>query len=96
MKAKRDYKKLLKPILKWGVILVVFFAFFWFKYGLTPTEVPSFLWEKTKAFGQWADTEVGYFVGSTKKLKNNMDNEVYRAQQVYEGKAYLEVPEPEQ
>jgi len=96
MKTKCNGKVILKSVLKWSIFLSVFFAFFWFKYNVTPMQIPSFLWEKTKAFGRWADTEIGYFVGSTKKLKNNMDNEVYRAQQVYEGKAYLEVPEPEQ
>lgn len=96
MKAKRDDKNILKPVLKWCAVLVLFFAFFWFKYDLTPTQVPGFLWNRTKAFGQWVDTEIGYFVGSTKKLKDSMDKEVYRAQQVYEGKAYLEVSDPEQ
>lgn len=94
MKQKTDYKKLFKSIFKWCVILAVFFGFFWIRYDIKPMQVPSFMWSKTKAFGRWLDTEIGYFIGSTKKLKNNLDNEMDRAEKVYNGEAYLEVPDP--
>lgn len=94
MKRNKEYKTLLKGIAKWFFVLAVILCFFWIKYDVTPLQFPSFVLNKTKAFGVWIDTEIGNFIGSTKKLKNNIDNERNRAEKLYKGEAYLEVPEP--